>query len=36
MDGYDPRLLRPQFVPRIARFVRRFMRNPRPEAAAAG
>jgi hypothetical protein len=26
MDGYDPRLLRPTFVPRMARLARRFMR----------
>ena len=27
---YDSRLLRPNFVPRMARLVRRFMRTPRP------
>ncbi|RDI97338.1 ferritin-like domain-containing protein [Dyella solisilvae] len=26
MDGYDPRLLRPTFVPRMARLIRRFLR----------
>jgi hypothetical protein len=35
MAQYDPRLLRPQVVPRLVRFVRRFLRNPRPAAAAA-
>jgi hypothetical protein len=35
MDGYDSRLLRPQVVPRLVRFVRRFLRNPRPAAAIA-
>ena len=35
MAGYDPRLLRPQAVPRMVRFVRRFMRA-RPKPAAAG
>jgi hypothetical protein len=24
--GYDPRLLRPQLMPRLMRFARRFMR----------
>jgi hypothetical protein len=33
MAGYDPRLLRPMAVPRLMRFVRRFMRTPRPAAA---
>jgi len=28
LSGYDPRLLRPNFVPRLMRFVRRFMRRP--------
>jgi hypothetical protein len=28
--GYDPRLLRPEFVPRMMRFVRRFLRRPAP------
>ncbi|HEX3863902.1 MAG TPA: ferritin-like domain-containing protein [Stellaceae bacterium] len=32
MAGYDPRLLRPQVVPRVIRFVRRFLRNPPPRA----
>jgi len=27
MSGYDERLLRPTFVPRLVRFARRFMRN---------
>jgi hypothetical protein len=35
MAGYDHRLLRPQLVPRLARLVRRFMRNP-PTSEAAG
>ena len=30
LAGYDPRLLRPNFVPRLMRFVRRFMRRPIP------
>ncbi|MBV8935533.1 MAG: ferritin-like domain-containing protein [Alphaproteobacteria bacterium] len=29
LSGYDFRLLRPHFVPRLVRFVRRFMRRPR-------
>jgi hypothetical protein len=29
LSGYDFRLLRPNFVPRLVRFVRRFMRRPR-------
>lgn len=33
LSGYDSRLLRPNFVPRLMRFARRFMR--RPSAAAA-
>jgi hypothetical protein len=33
LAGYDPRLLRPVFVPRLMRVVRRFLR--RPAAAAA-
>jgi hypothetical protein len=32
MAGYDPRLLRPAFVPRLVRIARRFLRNPRPAA----
>jgi hypothetical protein len=28
--GYDPRLLRPDFVPRLMRFARRFLRRPAP------
>jgi hypothetical protein len=28
LAGYDPRLVRPNFVPRLMRFVRRFMRSP--------
>ena len=35
MAGYDPRLLRPQTVPRLVRFVRRFMR-PRPPSDRSG
>ena len=26
---YDPRLLRPTFMPRMVRFARRFMRTPK-------
>jgi hypothetical protein len=33
MAGYDPRLLRPQVMPRLLRFVRRFLRAPMPAAA---
>jgi hypothetical protein len=29
LSGYDPRLLRPNLVPRLMRFVRRFMTPPR-------
>jgi hypothetical protein len=29
LSGYDPRLLRPTLMPRLMRFVRRFMRPPR-------
>jgi len=29
LAGYDPRLVRPNFIPRLMRFVRRFMRSPR-------
>src|SRR5215204_955062 len=29
MAGYDPRLLRPLVMPRLARFARRFLRTPR-------
>jgi hypothetical protein len=29
LAGYDPRLLRPTLMPRLMRFVRRFMRPPR-------
>lgn len=29
LSGYDPRLIRPNFIPRLMRFVRRFMRLPR-------
>ena len=29
LAGYDPRLVRPNFVPRLMRLVRRFMRSPR-------
>jgi hypothetical protein len=28
LSGYDPRLLRPNLVPRLMRFARRFMRRP--------
>ena len=28
LAGYDPRLVRPNFIPRLMRFVRRFMRPP--------
>jgi hypothetical protein len=30
---YDPRLLRPHFVPAMVRLARRFMRSPKPKAA---
>jgi hypothetical protein len=33
LSGYDPRLLRPNLVPRLMRFVRRFMRPPNAAAA---
>jgi hypothetical protein len=36
MAGYDPRLLRPQVMPRIIRLVRRFLRAPRPAAVTPG
>lgn len=32
MSGYDERLLRPMFVPRLTRMARRFMRRPSAEA----
>lgn len=32
LAGYDPRLLRPDTVPRLMRFIRRFLRPPRPAA----
>jgi len=35
MAGYDPRLLRPMTIPRLMRFVRRFLRTPRRHVAAA-
>jgi hypothetical protein len=35
MARYDPRLLRPQVVPRLVRLVRRFLRDPRPAAAGS-
>jgi hypothetical protein len=35
MQGYDPRLLRPAVMPRVVRLIRRFLRNPPPQAAAA-
>ena len=31
--GYDARLLRPNLVPRLMRFARRFVRRPNPAAA---
>jgi len=31
MAGYDPRLLRPMFVSRLVRLVRRFLRDPKPQ-----
>ena len=31
MAGYDPRLLRPMFVPRLVRLARRFLRDPQPK-----
>jgi hypothetical protein len=34
MAGYEPRLLRPQVVPRLIRFLRRFLRNRQPTSAA--
>src|SRR4029077_2602990 len=34
MPGYEPRLLRPQAVPRLIRFLRRFLRDRRPASAA--
>jgi hypothetical protein len=34
MAGYEPRLLRPQVVPRLIRFLRRFLRDRRPASAA--
>ena len=33
LSGYDARLLRPNLVPRLMRFARRFMRQPGPAAA---
>jgi hypothetical protein len=33
LSGYDARLLRPNVVPRLMRFARRFMRHPGPAAA---
>jgi hypothetical protein len=36
MAGYDPRLLRPNTVPSLIRFARRFMGGPKPAAAEAG
>jgi hypothetical protein len=35
MKGYDARLLRPATVPTLVRFVRRFLRTPKPAAASA-
>jgi hypothetical protein len=34
LANYDPRLLRPTFVPRMIRLARRFMRSPKPAPAA--
>ena len=34
MAGYEPRLLRPQVVPRLIRFLRRFLRDRRRTSAA--
>jgi hypothetical protein len=34
MAGYDARLLRPQVIPRLVRFLRRFMRERQPRAAS--
>jgi hypothetical protein len=34
MAGYEPRLLRPQVVPRLIRFLRRFLRDRQPKTAA--
>jgi hypothetical protein len=34
MEGYEPRLLRPQVVPLLIRFLRWFLRGPRPASAA--
>jgi hypothetical protein len=33
LSGYDPRLLRPNVVPRLMRVARRFLRRPAPAAA---
>lgn len=33
MAAYDPRLMRPQVMPRLARLARRFLRAPRPAVA---
>jgi hypothetical protein len=33
LGGYDKRLIRPMFVPRMVRLARKFMRKPRPAAA---
>ena len=33
LSGYDPRLLRPQVMPTLVRFARRFLRSPRPQPA---
>ncbi len=34
MAGYEPRLLRPQVVPRLIRFLRRFLRDRQPASPA--
>jgi hypothetical protein len=36
LAGYDPRLIRPTFVPRIVRFARRFMKSPTSPAVEIG
>ncbi|HTO61758.1 MAG TPA: ferritin-like domain-containing protein, partial [Bradyrhizobium sp.] len=36
LAGYDPRLIRPTFVPRIVRLAQRFMKNPVRKAVEVG
>ena len=36
LAGYDPRLIRPTFVPRIVRLAQRFMKNPARKAVEVG